>query len=162
MCNLMVEKQLRSTSGNVNDIAVKYLLRRCEACLTASEASSCDEVKHLLLQSKRCGSATHCTPSVREPNEPSSLRTVDFPKEKTDGVHTDISHGRILQVYISAYLFWERRQTVRSDEEGNSELYWDVFLPTYSASFTDSLLTALESRTPRAGEGTYFCRLWQK
>ena len=27
-------------------------------------------------------------PSVREPNEPSSLRKVDFPKEKTDGVHT--------------------------------------------------------------------------
>ena len=28
-------------------MAVKYLLRRCEACLTASEASSYDEVKFL-------------------------------------------------------------------------------------------------------------------
>ena len=32
---------------SVNDIAVKYLLRRCEACVTASEVSSFDEVKFL-------------------------------------------------------------------------------------------------------------------
>ncbi len=113
----------------VNDIAVKYLLRRCEACLTASEASSYDEVKFLPSANDEGLRRIVLPQSLRDssPNEGAKRAFLaeegGFSEGKDGWSSHDISHGRILQVYISAYLFWERWQTARSDEEGNSELY---------------------------------------